>query len=194
MILSTRAIKRAIRDGDLKFEPGVDDDQIKQVSVDLRVGRKFSRFNPKGTQHIAVIRMHKSLWDSEELWKDEEADICRVEPGHLVLASTLEEVTLSGKLAGFVEGRSGYARIGLSVHITAPKIDPGFSGPITLEMTNIGEKAIELVAGEDMPAQLILMQVSPHLTKKELYGIAPGSTFQHQTGPIPRSGRKRSKS
>jgi len=58
-------------------------------------------------------------------------------------------------LVGLVEGRSSYARVGVTVHVTAPKIDPGFTAPITLEMANFGKVAVELRAGVDIPAQLI---------------------------------------
>ena len=49
-------------------------------------------------------------------------------------------------LAGRVEGRSRLARLGLGVHVTAPKIDPGFRNRITLEMFNLGPWTIGLTA------------------------------------------------
>jgi dCTP deaminase len=64
-----------------------------------------------------------------------------------VIGQTPEQVTLTTALAGRVEGRSRLARLGIGVHITAPKIDPGFSNNITLEMFNIGPSTIRLQAG-----------------------------------------------
>ncbi len=59
-----------------------------------------------------------------------------------------------------VEGRSSFARVGIAVHMTAPKIDPGFDNHIALEMHNVGKDRVTLRAGEDMPAQLICFELS----------------------------------
>ena len=73
-----------------------------------------------------------------DLWTHEEVDTFDIEPRGFVLAQTLERVALPNDLMGLVEGRSSWARVGLSVHLTAPKIDPGFNGTITLEIANMG--------------------------------------------------------
>jgi dCTP deaminase len=75
--------------------------------------------------------------------------------------------------------------MGVSIHITAPKIDPGFGGHITLEMANFGSMPIELVAQEDTPAQLILFKITTPLQENEAYGTGEGDSFQNQTSPIP---------
>ena len=59
-----------------------------------------------------------------------------------MLAQTLERVVMPNDLMGLVEGRSSWARVGLSVHLTAPKIDPGFDGTITLEIANMGPATV----------------------------------------------------
>ena len=69
-----------------------------------------------------------------------------------MLAQTLETVCLPNDLARLIEGRSSYARLGIGIHLTAPKIDPGFSGTITLEILNHGSFPVELRAGVDKPA------------------------------------------
>ena len=71
----------------------------------------------------------------------------RLEPGRFVVAQTLEFVEMPLDLSGRVEGRSRLARLGVGVHITAPKIDPGFRNRITLEMYNLGPWTIELTGG-----------------------------------------------
>lgn len=45
---------------------------------------------------------------------------------------TLESVTLPADLVGWLDGRSSLARLGLMVHVTAHRIDPGWSGCIVL--------------------------------------------------------------
>ena len=64
-----------------------------------------------------------------------------------VIAKTLERVEIPLDLAARVEGKSTLARFGLTVHITAPKIDPGFKGNITLEMFNLGPFSLKLTSG-----------------------------------------------
>ena len=102
-----------------------------------------------------------------------------------MLAQTLERVLIPSDLVGLVEGRSSWARLGITIHVTAPKIDPGFDAPITLEMANFGRVAVDLRAGIDRPAQLILLKISTPLQDSEIYGTGKQDSFQYQTDPIP---------
>ena len=72
-----------------------------------------------------------------------------VKPQQFVLAWTLERLELpkESRIAARVEGKSSLARLGLGVHITAPTVHPGFSGPLQLEVCNHGTAFIELVPG-----------------------------------------------
>ena len=171
------------------IEPLPSDSRIGQVSVNLRLGRKFTAFKDEGLpDHIPAIRVKPSIFRSADLWEHVETDAFRIEPRGFVLAHTLERVEMPNDLMGLVEGRSGWARVGLSVHLTAPKIDPGFSGTITLEIANMGPASVELVAGEDEPAQLMLIELTDPLDDTDLYGAGEGGIFQHQSDPIPRRG------
>ena len=76
-------------------------------------------------------------------------------PRQFVLGMTAETVGLPFDLAGRVEGRSRLARLGVGVHITAPKIDPGFRNRITLEIFNLGPWTIELTAGMQICTLLV---------------------------------------
>ena len=95
-----------------------------------------------------------------------------LEPNQFVLAKTLEVVHLPNDLMGLVEGRSSFARFGIGIHVTAPKIDPGYNNRITLELTNHSKATWKIFAGEDATSlsQLILMQVSPSLEENEIRG------------------------
>ena len=86
-----------------------------------------------------------------------------LEPNRVYLGSTLEKVRFpaGSKLAGRVEGKSSLARLGFSVHMTAPMIHCGTGlGIITLEMFNHGPFAIEVTPGKTRICQLILEEVS----------------------------------
>jgi dCTP deaminase len=185
MVLSRRDILRRLNDGSVRFDPQVPSEAIKQVSVDLRLGRTFTVFRER--QHVAAIRISKELFtENEDLWLSKEEDFYILEPRKFVLAQTMEKVTLPNDLMGLVEGRSSWARLGISIHVTAPKIDPGYSNYITLEMANHGETAIQLVAGQS-PCQLILLKLTKALKAAELYGAMPSDIFQRAR----RSSRKK---
>ena len=190
MVLSKPDILQYLENGRLRFEPQIQPDQVAQVSIDLRLGRKFSRFRPDFPKHFPAIRVDPSLWRSTELWIHEESDVFRLAPGQFVLAQTLERVYIPGDLVGLVEGRSSYARVGVTVHLTAPKIDPGFDASITLEMANFGTATVELRAGIDRPAQLILLRLTTPLAETEVYGSGAHDVFQYQTDPVPRGGSR----
>ena len=104
----------------------------------------------------------------------------------MVLAQTLERVHLPNDLMGLVEGRSSWARFGVGVHITAPKIDPEYGQPITLELFNLSEAAYELQPEVDQPCQLLLMEVSTALAEDEIYGSLPGDFFANFSTPVPK--------
>ena len=63
-------------------------------------------------------------------------DFC---PGDFIFTKTVAWARLSKRLPGRVAGRSRLARLGIGVHITAPKIDPGFDNRITLEVFHLGK-------------------------------------------------------
>lgn len=184
MVLSRPDLLRYIADGKIKFDPAVPPERVAQVSIDLRLGRKFTCFK-KPPLYLPAIHVDPSLWTSADLWEHREQDVYRLEPQQFVLAQTLEHVYIPPDLVGLVEGRSSYARVGVTVHVTAPKIDPGFSAPITLEMANFGKVAVDLRAGVDIPAQLMFLQLSSPIPEADLYGKREGDRFQNQTDPIP---------
>lgn len=184
-VLSKQRILERLKSGDLSFDPAVDEKSVDYVSIDLRLGRKFSLLKKDGLPgHIPSIVVDPSLYNDPQFWEHSEADSFKLAPNRLVITYTMEIVKIPLDLVGFVEGRSRWARTGVSVHITAPKIDPGFNAPIALEMVNLSPWTIELRAGIDRPAQLILMDIDPPLSSG--YGSSDQDIFQYQTDPVQR--------
>ena len=104
-------------------------------------------------------------------------------PGEFVLASTLEVITLGDQLAGRLEGKSSLGRLGLLTHSTAGFIDPGFSGHVTLELSNVANLPIRLWPGMKIGQLCIFRLSSP---AEHPYGSAVyGSRYQGQRGPTP---------
>ena len=186
MVLSKPDLVKYVESGALAFDPVLAVDAIEQASIDLRLGRQFTTFKKDDNKYVASIQLSdRSLYDRADIWETREEDFFVLRPGQFVLAQTLERVKMPHDLVGFVEGRSSWARAGVSIHLTAPKIDPGFNAQITLEMSNVGPKAVELRAGVDRPCQLILMQLSTPLGEHEVYGTTADHIFQGQTSPVP---------
>lgn len=118
MVLSRPDIIAAIRVGRVRIEPALPEERVAQVSFDLTLGRKFTRLGVKPA-YLPAVHVDPSLWESKDLWESIESDTYRLQPGAFVLAHTLERVTLPPDLVGLVEGRSSFARVGVSIHVTA---------------------------------------------------------------------------
>ena len=84
-------------------------------------------------------------------------------PGEFVLGATFEAVTLPDDLAGRLEGKSCLGRLGLLTHSTAGFIDPGFSGHVTLELSNVANLPIKLWPGMKI-GQLCLFRLLRRLS------------------------------
>ncbi|HEX9056732.1 MAG TPA: dCTP deaminase [Ktedonobacterales bacterium] len=144
MILSDRDVRERLDRGDIKIEPPPDPEtQIQPASVDLRLGYDFQTFNHTRQALIdpADPRTFEQLTSTVRLLAGERFI---VHPGEFVLATTLERVDVPDDLVARLEGRSSIGRLGIVIHSTAGYIDPGFTGAITLEISNLGRIAVAL--------------------------------------------------
>lgn len=179
MLLSDRDIRTAISDGDLGIEP-FDADLVQPSSVDVRLDRYFRVFNNSRYTHIDPKLEMEELTTLVEV---EEGGNFVLHPGEFVLASTLEKFTLPANLAGRLEGKSSLGRLGLLTHSTAGFIDPGFSGYITLELSNVANLPITLWPEMKVGQLALFGMSSPAETP---YGTGTlGSKYQGQRGPTP---------
>lgn len=142
MILSDRDIKKTLKDGKLKVEP-MEEKQIMQVGIDLRLGNDFKRFMMGTKSHIDPAK--DKVDDSTESFRVEEGESLMLHPGEFVLGITKEYVELPDDLAARIDGRSSLGRLGIIVHSTAGHVDPGFKGRLVLEISNIGKLPVCLV-------------------------------------------------
>jgi dCTP deaminase len=179
MLLSDRDIIAAVQGGRLIVDPW-DADLLQPSSVDVRLDRYFRVFNNTQYTHIDPSLQQDELTTLIEPKGD---DPFVLHPGEFVLGSTLEIVTLPDDLAGRLEGKSSLGRLGLLTHSTAGFVDPGFSGHLTLELSNVANLPIMLWPGMKI-GQLCLFRLSS--TARNPYGsAAAGSRYQGQRGPTP---------
>ena len=179
VLLSDRDIRAEIQAGRLGVDP-FDDDLIQPSSVDVRLDNLFRVFNNTRYTHIDPAERQDDLTTLVEP-KVEEPFV--LHPGEFVLGATLERCTLPDDLAGRLEGKSSLGRLGLLTHSTAGFIDPGFSGHITLELSNVANLPITLWPGMKIGQLCLLRLTSP---AEHPYGSAvAGSRYQGQRGPTP---------
>lgn len=179
MLLSDHDIRDAIDSGRLGIDP-YDAALVQPSSIDVRMDKFFRVFNNSKYTHIDPKQEMPDLTSEVEV---PEGEAFVLHPGEFVLASTLEHFTLPADLAGRLEGKSSLGRLGLLTHSTAGFIDPGFSGHITLELSNVANLPITLWPGMKVGQLAIFNMSSP---AEVPYGSgALGSKYQGQRGPTP---------
>ena len=185
MMLARQDLFRAWKRGELRFEPDISSDQISLSSIDLRLGRIFTKLK---ADKRPVIRPAQEFDPSNFVKNTTLATggIFRLRPKEFQLGQTLERITLPARLAAHIHGRSSLARSGLAVHSTAPHIHPGFYGPITLELFNYGQWNLEFSAGKDIICQLILWEVKTPPPKSLIKSL---SGYRGQEKPFPKKSR-----
>lgn len=175
MILSKNDIRAEVDAGRIAFHPPLSGDQLQDTSIDLRLGYNFAAY-PSSTASLPadvgnILTQTIDLSDESRVRQFihqvrqannralRDGEYIEIEPHAFLLAETMESFTLPNNLAARVEGRSIYARLGLTVHQTAPSVKPGWAGQLTLEIVNNGPFACRLYPGMRL-CQLILEGLS----------------------------------
>jgi dCTP deaminase len=145
----------------LRPTPNLDElDQSGSASLDMRLGCWFQVFRASRLSHLDVYDKSATLPNESRLTKHHYVTFGEpfiLHPRAFVLAVTLEWIRLPNTLAGYVVGRSSWGRHGLII-ATATGVHPGFTGCLTLELTNVGEVPITIKPGTTI-CQLFLHKV-----------------------------------
>lgn len=176
-LLSDKDIRTAISTGRISISP-YRPEMVQPSSIDVRLDR-----------HFRVFENHRHAFIDPAQEQDDLTRLVTVEgdmplilhPGEFVLASTYEKITLGDDIASRLEGKSSLGRLGLITHSTAGFIDPGFSGNVTLELSNLANLPIALWPGMKI-GQLCMFELSSPVTAPYGTGIY-GSRYQGQRGP-----------
>ena len=186
MRLSDGDIEQRLADGSIVIEPAPVADAIAGISVDLRLDHRFRVFNNNSVTHLdlsgdrAQLDRDINRIMSKEIEIDAE-DALFIHPGELILGATLESVTVPDDLVGWLDGRSSLARLGLMVHVTAGRIDPGWQGQIVLEFYNNGKLPLALRPGMVICALSFEMLSSPALRP---YNKRENAKYRDQKGAV----------
>ncbi|WP_025157724.1 dCTP deaminase [Leifsonia aquatica] len=177
MLLSDRDIKAELGAGRIALEP-FDSQMIQPSSIDVRLDRFFRLFDNHKYPFIDPSEDQPELTRFVEVEADQPFIL---HPGEFVLGSTYERVSLPDDVAARLEGKSSLGRLGLLTHSTAGFIDPGFSGHVTLELSNVATLPIKLWPGMKIGQMCFFRLTSP---AEKPYGSSEySSRYQGQRGP-----------
>tara|TARA_B100000609_G_C17099376_1_gene373749 strand:+ start:282 stop:863 length:582 start_codon:yes stop_codon:yes gene_type:complete len=185
MRLCDKDIINALNIGKIVIEPRPEDDLITGVSIDLRLGNRFRVFSSHNTPYIDLSGTREEVNQAvEKVMGDEvqlqQSDNFVLHPQELALGVTLESISMPDDIVGWLDGRSSLARLGLMVHVTAHRIDPGWNGNIVLEFYNSGKLPLALRPGMSIGAmsfETMSDSASRPYTKRS------NAKYRDQTGP-----------
>lgn len=152
MVLSDLEIVEALSKEEIIVTPLLDAKrQIGSSSIDVRLGTEFKLIRRIKQTHFDLMltkeEIETQVREYTEAVHIEPLEVFILHPGEFALGCTLEYIVLSNNIAGRLEGRSTWGRVGLQVHSTAGLVDPGFEGILTFELHNMGKLPLPLYAG-----------------------------------------------
>jgi dCTP deaminase len=182
VILSSDEILKALAEGLIGIEPrrGLEG-RLGPCSVDFRLGRSFIVF--ERNKHPYLDPRHRATAKgSTRLVRVQRGESFIIHPGELVLATTVERLSVSNSLLARLEGRSSLGRLGIIVHSTASLFHPGWDGHPTMEMGNLGVMPVAVY-----PLMRVCQFTFERLSAPEerLYGSRGYDKYQGQVGPGP---------
>lgn len=151
-VLTHDVIMQEIESGRISIDP-FDPDCVGPASIDLSLGDTIRIIKASDTP----IPIHDDVDyrdHTDPLRLDEPYFL---KPGAMIHGITREKVTLPPNICGFLEGRSRFARLGLTIHVSSSFLQPGVSNRTVLELSNLSGHPLEIYAGVRL-CQLVLVR------------------------------------
>lgn len=143
MILTRDVILEEIKKGNIEISP-FDEKNLGPASYDLALGSSLRIFVLKPSAY--AVTDNADFNDLTKLIELDESGYT-MRPGEAVLGATMENIKLATNIAGWLEGRSRFARLGLMVHISSPFMQPGINNREVLEIANLGPTPLTIFPG-----------------------------------------------
>lgn len=143
-VLTHDVIKQEIQKGNIVIRPELEESQYGPASIDLTLSNEFRVFVPQD-KPVELFTSYEDITVPKVIPEDGYIDL---HPNEILLGITKEQIELSPKICGLLEGRSRYARLGLLVHFTASIMAPGIKNRQVLEICNLSPNVIRLRPGE----------------------------------------------
>ncbi|MGM0525540.1 MAG: dCTP deaminase [Pseudomonadota bacterium] len=152
MRLNDKEIEQFLEQDIIGVEPAPSKENISGVTLDIHLGSEFRVLQDHAAPYIDISGSREAIESAiKEVMGDEiqlrPDQAFFIHPGEFALAVTHESIRLPEDMVGWLDGRSSLARLGLMVHVTAHRIDPGWSGQIVLEFFNSGKLPLALRPG-----------------------------------------------
>lgn len=179
MVLSDRDIRARVQEGRILIDP-FDPARVQPSSVDLHIDKEFLVFHNARRPYIDP---REPMDDLTERIVIEAPERFVLHPGEFALGATLERIGLPDDLVARLEGKSSLGRLGLLIHSTAGFIDPGFTGHVTLELSNVANLPIAIYPGMQIGQISFHTMTSPAENPYGSGGLT--SKYQGQRGPTP---------
>lgn len=148
--------------------PFSESEQIQPCSLDLRLSNIF--WEPVKMRAFDLRRSRLLDLDPRRYWKKRilgKGEYISLKPRKMLLGRIYENLTVPAMCAGKIEGRSSFARMGLSIHCTGDFINPGYRGHVPLQLFNLSPNTIKIYPYIPI-GQLMLVQISS--LPSRLYG------------------------
>jgi dCTP deaminase len=152
MILTRDVILQEIASGRLVIEPFAAE-QVGPASVDLHLGDEI-RVMEGGPP---VIELDDDADYREFTTVRALAGGYALRPGETIHGITREHIHLPPDVAGWLEGRSRFARLGLMIHVTSGFVAPGVNNRQVLEMSNVAGRPLLIRPGTRL-CQIVLQR------------------------------------
>ncbi len=144
MILTTEVILKEIENGNLSITP-FNKENVGPASYDITLSNVLRIFKKSGSPTPYPINNKANYLELTE--RIEIKDEFILQPGEMVIGISQEKIELSESLCAWIQGRSSFARIGLTVHITASFVQPGVKNKQVFEILNNSNIPLALIPG-----------------------------------------------
>ncbi len=149
MQLSDKEIEKYIKKKKIKIYPLPPKKYINGTTIDIRLGNRFKKFSKNKNYLIDLTKNKKKINNNIKYITKKEIILKKnqsliVKSKEFILANTKEYIILPNNIVGYIDGRSSIARLGLMIHATSNKIDPGWEGKLVLEIFNYNNLNIKI--------------------------------------------------
>lgn len=187
MRLSDKEIFEALKTNWLTISPAPDASKISGVSLDIHLGCEFRCFRPSSAAYLDLAEAQAGRSEVLDAMVSEPIRLKAnerffLQPQRLALGVSLERFKIPDNLVGWLDGRSSLARLGLMVHMTAHRLDPGMDGQLVLEFYNAGPIPLALSPGLAIGA--VSFEKLQYAVEKPYYA-RENSKYIGQDGAVP---------
>lgn len=181
-LLSDRDMRLAIESGYLKLKSPYPL-KLQPASIDLHLAPTIMVFTRRRIDDGSIdVKQPIDKYVEYEILDPKKGAV--IHPREFILGVTEEWFALPEQLLANVDGKSSLGRLGLVIHATAGFIDPGFTGHITLEMTNLTEQPMVIYPG--MPIAQIRFSILSSPVENEYGSKVLGSKYHNVFSKSPK--------